>query len=246
MSNAIGRARVTAPGTIYTPDVMSDATIGLFRAMSSWTTTYPSPVDEPAPVPQPRRSVEQDTDRELIERAMDANPDAVRRMADLFRAGKAGKLTGEQVKDALEAFAREIGVFPEDARGTHGARTPGGDGLSTAEGTTDAVCPAWCTRDHTDDDPQHGTQHERILTELTAQDPAYLGDPVTALVYVERYDENGVTFTAEQVVVSLAEGPEAHYPGSEGVQGWTGSPEQADALAAALIEGARIARQARR
>lgn len=40
MSHAIGRASVprTHTGTIYTPDLMSDATIGLFQSLSSATT----------------------------------------------------------------------------------------------------------------------------------------------------------------------------------------------------------------
>ncbi|WFE44993.1 hypothetical protein [Verrucosispora sp. WMMD1129] len=108
-----------------------------------------------------------------------------------------------------------------------------------------AECPPWCSEDHRGvatevDGFSVGLGHERMLVELTGQDPAYFDAAATASVYVESTSERGEVTTAPRVVVSVAEGAEGHYPGSEGVQGWTGTPAQARAFAAALLAGADV------
>ncbi|WP_200210903.1 DUF6907 domain-containing protein [Micromonospora coerulea] len=106
-------------------------------------------------------------------------------------------------------------------------------------------CPSWCSEDHrgqvTDVDGWSiGVGHERILAELPAQDPAWIDRAATATVLVESTTDSGQVVTEPRVLLSVAEGPEGHYPGSEDVQGWTGTPGQARALAAALLAAAEL------
>ncbi|WP_446218820.1 DUF6907 domain-containing protein [Micromonospora sp. IBHARD004] len=106
-------------------------------------------------------------------------------------------------------------------------------------------CPVWCRRDHSGEQVEVdgfllGTVHDQVLAELPAGDPATYRDPATATVLVERSDEDGAVISPARVVLTVAEGPEGAYVGGEGVQGWTGSVEQARALAAALLAAAEL------
>ncbi|MGC5329798.1 hypothetical protein [Micromonospora sp. DT62] len=167
-----------------------------------------------------RPAVDQGSDRELvdlIELALSNNPEAVRRLAAACRLpGVAGKL-------AIEQVARDLGVFPA------------------------APCPAWCDRDHAGevvevDGFTLGTVHERVLAEVTADHAAWCDRPATASVYVERSDERGLVVTPTRVVLCVAEGAEGVRAGTEDTEGWAGTPEQAEALAEALLAGARVVR----
>lgn len=188
------------------------------------------------------RPAEQDDD--LISQAFRANPEAVRRMADIFRAGEAGNLTGEQVKDALVAFARELGVFPDgDDRYADGYV----DGMQRTLAARPAACPAWCSHDHRGDiDTDEATGwtlglvHEQVLVELVGVDAATVEAPATVTVLIESTTEAGTVVTPARVMLTIAEGGQGGYPGSEGVQGWTGTPDQARALAAALVSAANL------
>lgn len=107
-------------------------------------------------------------------------------------------------------------------------------------------CPPWCSEDHrgqvTDVDGfSLGLVHERTLAELTAQDPSWHGDhPATATVLVESTTERGEVITPARVVLTVAEGAEGAYVGSENTEGWTGTPAQARALAASLLAAAEL------
>ncbi|NES28939.1 hypothetical protein GCE86_19710 [Micromonospora terminaliae] len=111
-------------------------------------------------------------------------------------------------------------------------------------------CPPWCSKDHRGhisevDGFSIGLVHERIVSELTALDPTTFDDPATATVYVESTTEAGESavaelITAPRVVLTVAEGPEGDYAGGENTGGWSGTPEQARALAAALLAAADL------
>ncbi|MEV5689926.1 DUF6907 domain-containing protein [Micromonospora globbae] len=106
-------------------------------------------------------------------------------------------------------------------------------------------CPPWCSEDHRGqvtevDGWSLGLAHERILAELPAQDPAWTNQAATATVLVESTTDGGQVVTEPRVVLSVAEGPEGHYPGSENVQGWSGTPAEVRALAAALLAAAAL------
>ncbi|MEV4820259.1 hypothetical protein [Micromonospora sp. NPDC049274] len=107
-------------------------------------------------------------------------------------------------------------------------------------------CPPWCAIEtHTENEAKIdgfliGEQHERILTELTGGNPCWTNESATATVMVESTTEGGQVVTAPRVVLSVAEGAEGQYPGGEGVQGWTGTPAQARALAAQLLAAADL------
>lgn len=109
-------------------------------------------------------------------------------------------------------------------------------------------CPPWCTSNHAGevagvDGFTIGQVHEQIVTELPAADPAYLNRAATAVVLVERSDEAGEVITPTRLILAVAEGPEGAHPGEQDVQGWTGTPEQARALAAALLAAAELVDQ---
>ncbi|MFI7429797.1 DUF6907 domain-containing protein [Micromonospora sp. NPDC049836] len=113
-----------------------------------------------------------------------------------------------------------------------------------------ALCPVWCTDDHTNDPTDIngftiGQVHERVMVELPSQDPAWIDKPATAAVWVESTTEAGEVTTPTRVVLSIAEGPEGAHPGEQGCQGWTGTPEQIEELAGALMAAAAFARASR-
>ncbi|MFY1582889.1 hypothetical protein ACN267_32215 [Micromonospora sp. WMMD734] len=113
-----------------------------------------------------------------------------------------------------------------------------------------ADCPPWCATDHTGelaevDGFSIGAGHERRLAELTAADGVSLDDPATATVLVESCTEQGRVTMPARVLLSVCEGSEGAYAGGEGVQGWAGTPDQAEALAAALLAAAATARVSR-
>lgn len=122
--------------------------------------------------------------------------------------------------------------------------------LTAASGAS-LPCPPFCTRDHSGelvevDGFLLGRVHDRIVAEVTAGDPSAYSDPATAAVYVERSDEDGLVLTAPRVVLTLTAGSEGSYPGSVGVQGWTGSVQQTMQLISALMEGMVLAEAASR
>lgn len=110
------------------------------------------------------------------------------------------------------------------------------------------VCPPWCSKDHRGQTTEVvegftiGLVHERLTGELTGIDPATTSDPATAAVLVESTTEGGDVVEPARVVLTVAEGTEGAYAGGQDVQGWTGTPEQAEALAAALLDAARTVR----
>lgn len=108
-----------------------------------------------------------------------------------------------------------------------------------------AFCPTWCRRDHTGEVTEYegftiGTLHEQVLTELDALDPAWVTRTATAAVLVERSDEAGEVITPTRVVLNIAEGPIEGINTPLVTQGWTGTPAQARALAAALLAAAEL------
>ncbi|MEV7264206.1 hypothetical protein AB0N38_11710 [Micromonospora aurantiaca] len=123
-----------------------------------------------------------------------------------------------------------------------------------AENIRSGACPPWCSYDHRAevtsadeldaDGFSLGLVHERVMVELTGLDPATTTDPATATVYVESTTEAGENgpevITAPRVVLTVAEGPSGDFAGGEGVQGWTGTPAEARALAAALLAAAEL------
>lgn len=114
----------------------------------------------------------------------------------------------------------------------------------------DAACPPYCSNDHRGEVTEVdgftlGLVHERILAELTGQDPGWCKPhPTTATVLVESTTERGEVTTPTRVILTVAQGDEGSYSG-EDTEAWTGTVEQAEALAAALQAAARIARAAR-
>lgn len=193
----------------------------LIDADTTNLTAIQRPADIRFPMNAPYGSATDADDLALIQAAIRANPAAVRELADAIRHG--------------------------DGRYAEGYA----DGLSRAfAALRPAGCPPWCSNDHrgqiTEEDGfTIGLGHERIVTELTAKDPAWTDKPATATVMVESTTEGSEVTTPTRVVVSIAEGTEGHYPGSEDVQGWTGTPEQAEQFAAALMAAAAITRGTR-
>lgn len=123
------------------------------------------------------------------------------------------------------------------------------DGLQRALSARPPACPSYCTEDHRGfvdmvDGFSVGLGHEVVVLDSTADDPATTVQSATARVLVESTSERGEVVTPTRVVLSIAEGTEGHYPGSEGVQGWSGTPAEVEQLAHALLSAARIARHA--
>lgn len=123
------------------------------------------------------------------------------------------------------------------------------DGLQRALAARPAGCPPFCTEDHRGQVTEHdgfsiGLCHEVVVLDLTADDASSTIASATARVLVESTSERGEVITPTRVVLSIAEGAEGHYPGSEDVQGWSGTPAEVEQLAYALLSAARIARHA--
>ncbi|MEU3112658.1 hypothetical protein ABZ652_01090 [Micromonospora chalcea] len=124
------------------------------------------------------------------------------------------------------------------------------DGLHRALTARPAACPPWCSNDHRAEITTSsevdalgfslGLVHERVMVELTGLDPSTTTDPATVSVYVECTSERGEQADPPRVVVTVAEGTSGEYAGGTDVQGWTGSPAEARALAAALLAGAAL------
>ncbi|MET7705436.1 hypothetical protein [Micromonospora sp. NPDC005413] len=172
------------------------------------------------PVNAPYAAAADADDLELIQAAMRANPGAVHELADAIRHG--------------------------DDRYAEGYV----DGLQRALAARPAGCPPYCTEDHRGqvtevDGFSIGLCHEVVVADLTSRDPSSTILPATARVLVESTSERGEVTTPTRVVLSIAEGLEGHYPGSEDVQGWSGTPAEVEQLAYALLSAARIARHAR-
>ncbi|KAB1932930.1 hypothetical protein F8271_25005 [Micromonospora sp. ALFpr18c] len=155
----------------------------------------------------------------LVQAALAANPAAVRELADAIRLG--------------------------DSRYAEGYA----DGLQRALAARPAGCPAYCTEDHRGqvtevDGFSIGLCHEVVVADLTADDPSSTIAPATARVLVESTTERGEVITPTRVVLSIAEGDLGSYPGSEDTQGWSGTLDEVEQLAHALLAAARIARHA--
>jgi hypothetical protein len=163
-------------------------------------------------------------DLALIQAALAANPAAVRELADAIR--RSGGL------DFKEGYA-------------HGYV----DGMQRALAARPAGCPSYCTEDHRAhvdmvDGFSIGLGHEVVVTDLTADDAASTVAPATARVLVESTTERGEVITPTRVVLTLAEGVEGQYAGTQDTQGWSGTPAEVEQLAHALLSAARIARHA--
>ncbi|MBM0232894.1 hypothetical protein JNW91_14105 [Micromonospora sp. STR1_7] len=159
-------------------------------------------------------------DLELIRAAIDANPAAVRELADAIRVG--------------------------DSRYAEGYA----DGLQRALAARPPACPPYCTEDHRGqvtevDGFSIGLCHEVVIADLTADEPSSTTGAATARVLVESTSERGEVTTPTRVVLTLVEGDTGHYAGGDGVQGWSGTPAEVEQLAHALLSAARIARAAR-
>ncbi|KXK61943.1 hypothetical protein AWW66_10910 [Micromonospora rosaria] len=182
-----------------------------------------------------------DSDSEMLAALRAADPELVRRMADIFRDPT---LTGEQVKEALEAFAREIGVFPE---GVTTDDTPADDLLDVAEVAGVAadraaeeagwwsgpvtvgrpaplVCPLWCTTDHdAPGDVRAGMRlHVRRVATVDRD-----GERVARVEIVSCDDLAGGEHGPAEIVV---EARDAY------------GPDEAESIAAGLVEAARVFR----
>ncbi|MFF5201769.1 hypothetical protein ACFY3B_19420 [Micromonospora parva] len=117
----------------------------------------------------------------------------------------------------------------------------------TTPGQRPAECPPWCSLDHRGhisevDGFTIGLGHERVMAEVVGGDAVTIEGPACVSVFVESTTEAGRVTTPTRVTMSVADGTEGEYPGGEGVQGWTGTPEQAEQLAHALIRAAHTAR----
>lgn len=133
------------------------------------------------------------------------------------------------------------------------ARVPAAYRLDLAPTTvldlvTTPSCPhGWCAEDHRTPDSE--VLHQSLRAEVPGTDPAGgPTDPVTAGVFVERCDDDNPAVAEPsvptRVVLVVTEGAESGFPGDHGTQAWTGTPEQAEALAAELLRAARLVRAA--
>ncbi|GGR78656.1 hypothetical protein GCM10010169_23550 [Micromonospora fulviviridis] len=113
-----------------------------------------------------------------------------------------------------------------------------------------AGCPPYCSEDHRGEVTEVdgftiGLVHERILAELTGQDPGWHRDhPATAVVRIESTTEGSEVTTPTRIVLSVSDGDEGAYDGQD-TQAWTGTVEQAEQLAQALLAAVSITRTAR-
>lgn len=205
-------------------NIIASASVPPANRLNDADTTNLSAIQRPAdirfPMNAPYGGRVEAADLELIEAAIRANPAAVRELADAIRLG--------------------------DSRYAEGYA----DGLQRALAARPTGCPAYCTEDHRGqvsevDGFSIGLGHEVVVTDLTATDPAWMTQAATVRVLVESTTERGEVTTPTRVVLSIAEGDTGHYPGSEDVQGWSGTPEQVEQLAHAMLSAARIARAAR-
>ncbi|MEO3929971.1 hypothetical protein ABGB07_39890 [Micromonosporaceae bacterium B7E4] len=171
---------------------------------------------------------------ELGRRAFDliATNDREHRSSTTFTIAATLGVTEDALQAGMRAFILDTTGFDldEPARLEHEVRG-------------DVACPGWwCTNDHTDevterDGFHYGSVHERIMLESTALDPSTIDDPATVRVYVDSTTEAGRVSSPMRLVVAIAEGPDGAYPGDERAKGWSGTPEQARALIAALRDG---------
>ncbi|MDG9673043.1 hypothetical protein [Micromonospora sp. DH14] len=117
---------------------------------------------------------------------------------------------------------------------------------ATAPNDAERACPAWCALDHSDDITEIdglvlGTLHTRTVAELTGDCPS-LGVSIAADVTVEMGTERGEVTDPARVVLQVAD--DADRTGNR-VLGWTGTVEQVEQLAYALLAAARTARTGR-
>jgi uncharacterized protein DUF6907 len=107
-------------------------------------------------------------------------------------------------------------------------------------------CPAWCVEDETHRRYPAVQLHQSERREFTALDAGAYDAPATAQVWVETSESDDPDEpddpTATRLVLTLKAGAEGGYPNEQGVVGWTGTPEQAEALAAELLSAARLMR----
>ncbi|MEU8327137.1 hypothetical protein [Micromonospora sp. NPDC048839] len=117
---------------------------------------------------------------------------------------------------------------------------------ATASNAAGQGCPAWCEQDHTGEITQIGdlvvsTVHMRTVAELVGES-SETGVPLAADVTVEMFTERGEVIEAAQVQLQIAD--DADRTGNR-VMGWTGTVEQVEQLAYALLAAARTVRAGR-
>ena len=107
-------------------------------------------------------------------------------------------------------------------------------------------CPVWCVDDETHRRYPKVKLHQSERREFTALDAGAYDAPATARVWVETSESDDPDEPedpmATRFVLTLKAGAEGGYPNEQGTVGWTGTPEQAEALAAELLHAARIVR----
>lgn len=107
-------------------------------------------------------------------------------------------------------------------------------------------CPAWCVEDDAHRRHPDVPLHQSQRREFTALDADAYDAPATAQVWVEtsESDDPGEPEdpAATRLVLTVRQGAEGGYPDEQGTVGWTGTPEQAEALAAELLHAARVVR----
>ncbi|MEH1013035.1 hypothetical protein V6U90_07980 [Micromonospora sp. CPCC 206060] len=185
-------------------------------------------------------------DAELVRRARDANPEKFGRLADIIRAHDSGDVPYEQFRDDLEALAREVGVFPPDeplpvaglARAAEEAEwwadPPPVDGADELLDEVEAflTCPPWCTVSHADpaelrnDSICDLRQHTRTVAVVERDGQRVAQVDIVACDNLS----TGERGAAEVMIVELRDGY---------------SPEEAEQIAAGLVEAARIVRDSR-
>ncbi|WP_432051138.1 hypothetical protein [Verrucosispora sp. NA02020] len=110
-----------------------------------------------------------------------------------------------------------------------------------------AGCPPWCQRSHVGEESVFegwsvGSLHERELAEVTGVDPDLYHHRSVAEVVVEMGTEAGKVIDPTRVVVHLADPDDKS---GDRQMGWTGTPEQAEQFAAALLAAAQIVKAER-
>ncbi|GAA3765484.1 DUF6907 domain-containing protein [Micromonospora maritima] len=146
----------------------------------------------------------------------------------------------------IDADTTDLAAIRRDVELTGRAAAVNPSGVAQLAQAIRTGCPPWCSNDHrgqiTEEDGfSIGLVHERNLAEITALDPQHFHPrPATVSVYIESSTEAGEPADPARLVMTVAEGAEGQYHGSLDTGGWTGTPAQARALAAALLAGADL------
>ncbi|XTZ16427.1 DUF6907 domain-containing protein [Micromonospora echinospora] len=184
-------------------------------------------------------------DMEMMRRARENDPEKFARLANICRAHDNGDISYEQFRDELEALAREVrpdlwpadDVRPADIIGgqdradEEAAWWSGPLPVDGADELLDEVerflaCPPWCATDHTAPDGRATVRvHARTVAAIDR------GEQIVARVEIVACDslESGERSEVEILVKAL----DAY------------DPNEAERIAAATVEAARIVRDAR-